>query len=123
MSLKDLFIKGYNTQIFPSWFMAISHRLPNLTTIALTGLPKCSNLPPLGQLRHLESLYLDSLSSLTEIYRGICGSKGAFPRLAKLELHGMEGLEEWNTTYTGEDGTMEELMFPMLDELRVYHSS
>jgi hypothetical protein len=68
-------------------------------------------------------MYLDSLPSLTEINRGICGGKGAFPRLAKLELHGMEGLEEWNTTYTGEDGTVEELMFPMLDELRVYHSS
>jgi hypothetical protein len=68
-------------------------------------------------------MYLDSLPSLTEINRGISGGKGAFPRLAKLELHGMEGLEEWNTTYTGEDGTVEELMFPMLDELRVYHSS
>jgi hypothetical protein len=33
----------------------------------------------------------------------------------------MHGLEEWNTTYTGEDGTVEEFMFPMLDELRVYH--
>jgi hypothetical protein len=29
----------------------------------------------------------------------------------------MQGLEEWNTTYTGEDGTVEEFMFPMLDTL------
>jgi Leucine-rich repeat (LRR) protein len=121
MSLKNLFIEGYSTQIFPSWFMAISHHLPNLTTITLNDLPKCSNLPPLGQLRHLESLYLDSLPSLTEINRSICGGKGAFPRLAKLGLYRMQGLEEWNTTYTGEDGSVAEFMFPMLDELDLLH--
>jgi hypothetical protein len=32
----------------------------------------------------------------------------------------MKGLEEWNTTYTGEDGTVE-FMFPILDELNVDH--
>jgi hypothetical protein len=119
MSLKDLFLQGYSSQIFPSWFMTISHHLPNLTSITLKDLPKCNNLPPLGQLRHLESLYLDSLPSLTEINRSICGGKGVFPRLATLTLHDMQGLEEWNTTYTGEDGTVEEFMFPMLDELGV----
>jgi Leucine-rich repeat (LRR) protein len=120
MSLKDLFLQGYSSQIFPSWFMAISHHLPNLTSITLEDLPECSNLPPLGQLRHLESLRLWSLAMLTEINRGICGGKGAFPRLATLSLRDMQGLEEWNTTYTGEDGTVEEFMFPMLEELEVF---
>jgi hypothetical protein len=32
----------------------------------------------------------------------------------------MQGLEEWNTTYTGEDGTVEEFMSPMLDRLLVF---
>jgi len=118
MSLKDFSLKYYSSPSFPSWLMDISHHLPNLTSIALCNLPACSNLPPLGQLPLLESLRLQDLPKVAKIDRSICGGKGAFPRLAKFTLGIMEGLEEWNTTFPGEDG-VEEFMFPMLDELYV----
>ena len=119
MSLKDFSLNDYSSPSFPSWLMDISHHLPNLTSIDMSYLPACSNLPPLGQLPCLESLCLWYLSKVAKIDMSICGGKGAFPRLAKFKLDCMNGLEEWNTTYPGEDG-VEEFMFPMLDELRVY---
>ncbi|XP_039823595.1 disease resistance protein RGA2-like [Panicum virgatum] len=119
MSLKDFSLEYYSSPSFPSWLMDISHHLPNLTSIALCNLPACSNLPPLGQLPLLESLRLWYLSKVAKIDMSICGGKGAFPRLAKFDLGCMYGLEEWTTTYPGEDG-VEEFMFPMLDELHVY---
>jgi len=120
MSLKDFSLEYYSSPSFPSWLMDISHHLPNLTSIDMFHLPACSNLPPLGQLPCLESLCLSHLSKVAKIDRSICGGKGAFLRLAKFELRSMEGLEEWTTTYPGEDG-VEEFMFPMLDELYVYY--
>ncbi|XP_034568628.1 uncharacterized protein [Setaria viridis] len=119
MRLKDLSLEGYSSPRFPSWLMAISHHLPNLTCIELKNLPTCSNLPPLGQLPYLESLRLCDIPNVIKIERGICGGKGAFPRLAKFTVAHMDGLEEWNTTCPGEDG-VEEFMFPMLDALKVY---
>ncbi|CAN6214195.1 unnamed protein product [Urochloa humidicola] len=118
MGLKEFTLRGYNSPCFPSWVMAMSNHLPNLTCICLSHLPTCSILPPFGQLPYLESLDLWSLPSVIKIDGGICGGKGAFPRLAKFTVGFMKGLEEWNTTYPGEDG-VEEFMFPMLDVLIV----
>ncbi|CAN6197930.1 unnamed protein product [Urochloa humidicola] len=118
MGLKEFTLRGYNSPCFPSWVMAMSNHLPNLTYICLSHLPTCSILPPFGQLPYLESLDLWSLPSVIKIDGGICGGKGAFPRLAKFTVGFMKGLEEWNTTYPGEDG-VEEFMFPMLDVLIV----
>ncbi|RCV39620.1 hypothetical protein SETIT_8G238600v2 [Setaria italica] len=120
MSLKNLWLEGYGSRSFPGWLMAISHHLPNLTCIELKDLSACSNLPPFGQLRSLDSLYLRKLPNVTKIERGVCGGKGAFPRLAKFIVAHMDGLEEWNTTCSGEDG-VEEFMFPILDVLDVSH--
>ncbi|CAL4990931.1 unnamed protein product [Urochloa decumbens] len=119
MSLKSIFLKGYSSPRFPSWLMDISHHLPNLTSITLNNLLECSNLPPFGQLSYLQTLCLWNLPRVTKIDRGICGGKGAFPRLAYIKVALMEGLDEWNTTYSGEDG-VEDFMFPVLDVLDVY---
>ncbi|CAL5046357.1 unnamed protein product [Urochloa decumbens] len=118
MNLKELFLEGYSSLNFPSWLMDLSHHLPNLTSIDLTDLPKCSNLPPLGQLPYLERMCLSTLPNITKIDKGICGGNGAFPLLTNFYLGTMERLEEWNTTYPGEDG-VEEFMFPVLDVLEV----
>jgi hypothetical protein len=75
----------------------------------------CTNLPPFGQLPNLESLSLSKLSSIDKIDREFCGGKGAFDRLTYFFIDDMKGLEEWNTTYSIENG-VEEFMFPMLDE-------
>ncbi|CAO2145154.1 unnamed protein product [Urochloa humidicola] len=120
LSLQDLSIRGYSSPSIPSWFMAISDHLPNLTNIEIVDLPTCAKIPPLGQLPYLEKLYLSRLHSITKIDRGICGGKGAFPRLAEFKVASMEGLEEWYTTYPGKDG-VEEFMFPMLDKLYIYY--
>jgi len=118
MSLKYFILEYYSSPSFPSWLMDISHHLPNLTSITLYNLPARSNLPPLGQLPCLERLRLWFLPKVAKIDRGFFGGKGAFPRLARFALDCMHGLEEWNTTFPGEDG-VEEFMFPMLDELYV----
>ncbi|CAL4990932.1 unnamed protein product [Urochloa decumbens] len=119
MSLKDLSLKGYSSMSFPSWLMDISHHLRNLTSIELNDLLECSNLPPFGRLPYLQTLRLWDLPRVTKLDRGICGGKGAFPRLANFKVGCMEGLKEWNTTYSDEDG-VEDFMFPMLDILYVY---
>ncbi|KAF8665845.1 hypothetical protein HU200_053924 [Digitaria exilis] len=117
LGLEDLYLDGYSSPSFPSWLMAISHHLPNLICIDLRNLPECRNLPPLGQLPYLESLSLRDLPGITKIDWGICGGR-VFPRLSTFTLSSMEGLEEWNTTYPGEDA-VESFMFPMLDKLNV----
>ena len=118
MSLKSFRLEGYSSPSFPSWLMVISHHLSSLTQITLDGLPKCSNLPPLGQLLCLESLFLSCAPGITKIDSGFCGGAGAFPRLKRVDVSDMDGLEEWNTTYIGEAG-VEEFMFPVLERLEV----
>ncbi|TVU40231.1 hypothetical protein EJB05_13684, partial [Eragrostis curvula] len=117
--LKHLILQCYNSPSVPSWLMGISDHLPNLVGIELKGLTTCSNLPPLGQLPNLERLFLDECPSITKIDKSFCGGKGAFRRLTRFRMCKMEGLEEWRTTYSVEDGEVEEFMFPVLDELDI----
>ncbi|TVU13176.1 hypothetical protein EJB05_40708, partial [Eragrostis curvula] len=117
--LKQLFLQGYNSPSVPSWLMGISDHLPNLVYILLKGLTTCSNLPPLGQLPNLERLFLNGCPSVTKIDKSFCGGKGAFRRLTDFSIRNMKGLEEWRTTYSVEDGEVEEFMFPVLDELYI----
>jgi Leucine-rich repeat (LRR) protein len=118
ITLKGMTLEGYSNPRFPCWIMAISHHLPDLTSITLHNLPACSNLPPLGQLPYLKKLHLTELPNVRKIDCGVCGGKGAFPRLAEFLVGRMDGLEEWNTTCSGEDG-VEEFMFPMLHILAI----
>ncbi|TVU13177.1 hypothetical protein EJB05_40709, partial [Eragrostis curvula] len=117
--LKHLILQRYNNPSVPSWLMGISDHLPNLVYIRLEGLTTCSNLPPLGQLPNLERLFLDGCPSVTKIDKSFCCGKGAFRRLTYFKISNMKGLEEWRTTYSVEDGEVEEFMFPVLDELDI----
>uniref|UniRef100_A0A453HKW9 Disease resistance protein RGA3 n=1 Tax=Aegilops tauschii subsp. strangulata TaxID=200361 RepID=A0A453HKW9_AEGTS len=118
-TLKKFEIQGYNCVDFPAWVLDISHYLPNLVSIMMVHLPKCNNLPPLGQLPNLQSLVLERMHNIMKIDEGFTGGARAFLRLERLELTGMEGLEEWTTIYSsGEDGT-NKLMFPNLEILRI----
>jgi Leucine-rich repeat (LRR) protein len=117
--LKCLNLKGYSSPSFPSWIMYISYLRPNIVRITLDGLVTCSDLPPLGQLRNLEELHMANCPRVKKIDKDFCGGKGAFPRLSEFILVSMEGLEEWSTTYSVEDGYAEEFMFPMLHILIV----
>jgi hypothetical protein len=117
--LKQMCLDGYSSAGFPGWLMGTSHHLPNLVSIKLWDLSTCSNLPPLGQLPHLERLDLWRLPSIKKINKEFCGGKGAFRRLSSFSLRRMEGLEEWNTTYSVELDGVEEFMFPVLDRLQI----
>uniref|UniRef100_A0ACD5XCZ9 Uncharacterized protein n=1 Tax=Avena sativa TaxID=4498 RepID=A0ACD5XCZ9_AVESA len=77
-SLNEFMIEGYSSVAFPDWLMNISNYLPNLGSIVMWDLPRCSRLPPLAQL----------------------------PNLRVLTLKGMESLEEWNTTDSSLSGPM-----------------
>jgi hypothetical protein len=77
-SLTKFMIEGYSSVSFPDWLMNISSYLPNLGSIVMWDLPKCSHLPPLAQL----------------------------PNLRVLTLKGMESLEEWNTADSSLSGPM-----------------
>ncbi|WVZ50148.1 hypothetical protein U9M48_001434 [Paspalum notatum var. saurae] len=116
--LEHLFLEGYGCTRFPGWVMDISGHLTNLISIVLRNLPNCSNLPPLGQLPCLEKLSLSHLPNIKKIGWEFCGGKGTFRRLSSFEITVMEGLEEWNTTDSAEDG-VEDVMFPVLDSLTI----
>ncbi|WVZ50136.1 hypothetical protein U9M48_001422 [Paspalum notatum var. saurae] len=116
--LKDLYLNGYSCIGFPGWVMDVSRHFTNLISVMLRNLPNCSNLPALGQLPHLEKLFLGNLPSIKKIGWEFCGGKGAFRRLSSFNITCMVGLEEWNTTYSVEDG-VEEFMFPVLDSLTI----
>lgn len=118
--LTNMTLKYYKSESFPGWLLGISHHLPNLVSIALVKLPTCTELPPLGQLPHLEILELRKLDRVKRIGWEFCGGsgRGAFRRLSSFRMLHMLSLEEWNTTYSVEDG-MEEYMFPILNHLRI----
>lgn len=120
--LTNMTLKYYKSESFPGWLLGISHHLPNLVSIALVKLPTCTELPPLGQLPHLENLELCKLDRVKRIGWEFCGGsgRGAFRRLSSFCMVHMLGLEEWNTTYSVEDG-MEEYMFPILNHLRIMY--
>ncbi|XP_044949619.1 putative disease resistance protein RGA3 [Hordeum vulgare subsp. vulgare] len=90
-SVQILSIKGYMNVSIPFWVTCITQYLPNLTKLDLCDFPNCNTLPPLGQL----------------------------PNLQNLNLYRMEGLEEWTTTHNSAKGGSNELMFPMLQRLRI----
>ncbi|WVZ50170.1 hypothetical protein U9M48_001451 [Paspalum notatum var. saurae] len=119
--LEHLCLDGYSCAGFPGWVMDISRHLTNLISVELRNLPNCRNLPPLGQLPHLEKLTLARLPSVQMIGRDFCGGKGAFRGMVSLCIEDMQGLEEWITTYSAddEDGVEEEFMFPVLDSLTI----
>jgi Leucine-rich repeat (LRR) protein len=117
--LEHLKIEGYRSRSFPKWIMSISDYLPNITSVVLQDLPACSILPPLGQLPKLKELNLARLNSIRKITGDLCGGQRAFLQLSRFILEDMKDLEEWNTTYFGEDGT-EEFMFPVLHKLVIY---
>ncbi|KAJ1275491.1 hypothetical protein BS78_05G139700 [Paspalum vaginatum] len=105
ITLRYLELEGYNSVSFPAWIMSISQYLPNLVEIRMWGIPKCNSLPPMGQLPNLKELHIGRMESITKIEEGFYGGAGAFPQLWEFELRCMDGLEEWNTTYSdGEHG-------------------
>ncbi|OAY76183.1 putative disease resistance protein RGA1 [Ananas comosus] len=128
--LENLVIEGYGGGKFPSWMMnRIGSCLPNLVQIQLVNMPRCSSLPPLGQLPFLEDLIIKNMPAVpnfgVEFYGDshITASANKFPALTGLHLISMPMLREWVTVLTVDDkeGRPEGVpMFPRLTELSLY---
>ncbi|CAL5067350.1 unnamed protein product [Urochloa decumbens] len=119
-SISEFHLEGYNGASFPPWVMSIGASLPGLTSIEMSDLPSCNNLPPLGQLPNLEWLSIRRMDSIKKIDADLYGGAKAFPRLEYFCIHDMICLEEWNTAYSSdEDGC--ESVFPCLRSVEIRH--
>ncbi|CAM0958587.1 unnamed protein product [Alopecurus aequalis] len=84
-TINTLHVIGYRSTSFPTnWLMGIE--LPNIGRITLENLPKCNNLPPLGQLPRLLILSLRHLDSLEEFNTAYSSGEVMFPRLDTLHI-------------------------------------
>ena len=107
-------LEGYNSTSFPSWVMDIDAYLPGLTSIEMSDLTSCNNLPPLGQLPNLKRLEIRQMNGIKKIDTDLYGGSRAFPRLEQILIDGMECLEEWNTASSSDDDGSSEAVFPRL---------
>ncbi|XP_071907084.1 putative disease resistance protein RGA4 [Coffea arabica] len=141
--LKSLAINGFEGSRYPSWMVAKDHLmvlLRNLVHIELSGLGKCEQVPPLGDLPCLESLVMESLHNVKRIgaeFYGLedintrssaCSSSSSsreakpitlFPKLSRFVLEDMGSLEEWSDAMVPSDSSSSIKVFPSLRELRI----
>jgi len=120
-SVSGLRLEGYNSVSFPSWVMRIGACLPDVTSIELSNLPSCKNLPPLGQLPNLEWLMIRQMDNIKKIDADLYGGTRAFPRLEWFLIDGMKCLEEWNTAYSSDEDSLNEPVFPRLRHVEISH--
>ncbi|XP_027084519.2 putative disease resistance protein RGA3 [Coffea arabica] len=141
-NLKSLGICGFKGSRFPSWMVAKDHfmvLLRNLIEIKLTGLGKCEQVPPLGDLPCLESLEMESLHNVkcigAEFYgldinarsSASCSSSSSreakpislFPKLSRFVLEKMGSLEEWSDAMVPSDSSSSIKVFPNLRNLTI----
>nr|XP_027062077.1 putative disease resistance protein RGA3 [Coffea arabica]XP_027062078.1 putative disease resistance protein RGA3 [Coffea arabica]XP_027062079.1 putative disease resistance protein RGA3 [Coffea arabica]XP_027062080.1 putative disease resistance protein RGA3 [Coffea arabica] len=139
--LKSLAINGFKGSRFPSWMVAKDHLmvlLRNLVYIELRGLGKYEQVPPLGDLPCLESLWMESLHNVKRIgaeFYGLdinarssasCSSSSKeakpitlFPKLSRFVLENMGSLEEWSDAMVPSDSSSSIKVFPNLRYLRI----
>ncbi|XP_042474792.1 putative disease resistance protein RGA3 [Zingiber officinale] len=92
--LKEIGVVGYGGTLLPTWMGDSS--LENLETVWISKTYSCQNLPPLGQLPKLKYLFLEEMHGLKHIDCSFCGrNEIRFPKLEKLHLENMSGLQEW----------------------------
>ncbi|KAI3470243.1 hypothetical protein Pfo_026906 [Paulownia fortunei] len=147
-NLKSLEIDGFKGRSFPSWTLKmvvpddVEGRwvgFNNLMEIRLTNCKECEEIPMLGHLQHLKSLYLCGLTNLRSIGYSFYGfdncSKSSssnngvcketiivFRVLERLVLLDMSNLTEWvevELPSEGETQLREVVVFPCLEYLRV----
>ncbi|KAJ8623930.1 hypothetical protein MRB53_032460 [Persea americana] len=101
--LKELSVENYTGLKFPSWIMK---KLTNLKRISLLSCKRCERLPPLGQLRFLESLEIYRMNAVKYIvdFDGSQNYKDLFPSLKDLHLRNMPNLEGWSSPQEDGDG-------------------
>ena len=112
-NLKKLRIQQYGGSKFPTWMEDLL--LQNLVEISLLFCERCEHLPPLGKLSFLKDLFIGGMAAVKYLgneFYGDCVI--SFPSLERLELWGMDNLEEWRTVHGRE-------IFPRLSTLDIYY--
>ncbi|KAL3615241.1 hypothetical protein CASFOL_040902 [Castilleja foliolosa] len=110
-NLKRLEICGFKGKSLSLW-----EGLNNLLEIKLKDCRECEELPMLGHLPHLKSLYLRGLTNVKSIRCSFFGNIDTivvvFPMLERLELCDMPNLKEWECD--------DVVVFPRLKYLKIY---
>ncbi|XP_047939852.1 putative disease resistance protein RGA3 [Salvia hispanica] len=130
-NLKKLDIEGFKGKRFPSWTqnMVIENvcqgcwvPLNKLIEIKLSDCSACEEIPMVGQLPNLKSLYLRGLTNLKSINSSFYGLVNeethiVFLALERLVLHYMPQLTEWaEVEYAGASDVK---VFPNLQHLEI----
>ncbi|XP_073102600.1 putative disease resistance protein RGA4 isoform X2 [Elaeis guineensis] len=115
---------------FPSWMMSTSLHVsfPNLTEITLSVCKSCLQLPPLGLLPHLKSLYIYEAEAIKTIGPEFLGPRASsaatsFPKLEVLWFWWMSNWEEWSfgmVEGVGEERRRAPKLLPRLMRLTLY---
>ncbi|GKV28596.1 hypothetical protein SLEP1_g37619 [Rubroshorea leprosula] len=130
LGLERLLICGYNCPtpslgVWPSWIVSLT----NLKFFRLYNCVNVEQLPPLGKLPSLESLYLEGIEGVRKVgveFLGIetsslspsssSSSVVAFPNLKSLEFRRMGEWEEWDYGSRGEEDIK---IMPRLSSLEI----
>ncbi|CAN6304428.1 unnamed protein product [Urochloa humidicola] len=119
-TLEQFILQGYMGIRFPSWIVSATY-LANLSRIELLNMPRCTQLPSLGQLPNLQELCLRALPNIKKLDEDFCGGSPAFVKLTTFILQDMNNLEVWNTTVTiSYEDTRKNFMFPNLHKLLIH---
>ncbi|XP_057781451.1 putative disease resistance protein RGA3 [Salvia miltiorrhiza] len=130
--LRELEIYNYKGKRFPLWTEKMSVRdapqgswvlLNKLMSLTLSNCDKCEEIPMLGHLPNLKSLWLWGLRNLKCINSSFYGmvnkdTRIVFPALEKFTLEHMPKLAEWAEIEIS-DGS-EVKLFPRLQHLEIY---
>jgi Leucine-rich repeat (LRR) protein len=116
-NLKRLTIKGYNAESLPDWVG--HHSFSNIVSLRLENCKHCHNLPPLGQLRSLQELFVVGFEGVVKVDSEFYGSDSSsvkpFGALKILRLEQMLKLKEWSSS-----GAEKEVRaFSQLEELYI----
>ncbi|KAI0503691.1 hypothetical protein KFK09_014628 [Dendrobium nobile] len=94
--LRKLSIERYMGARSPIWMNNVNW-IFNLEKIELSDCSEWETLPPFGQLPYLKSLTLESMPKVKWLESKFNGNDKyrAFPLLEKLDIRGLEALEDW----------------------------
>lgn len=91
--LKELVLRNYRCQQFPTWLSSSSQKL---ASVYLQNCQDCEVLPSLGQLPLLKTLVLHSIDNVEKVDGHFCGlGEEGFLHLESLEFREMRGLVRW----------------------------
>ncbi|KAL8479628.1 hypothetical protein ACS0TY_026504 [Phlomoides rotata] len=135
MHLRYLDISETSTR-FPSWALKMAvqdedhwKRLNNLMEITLASCSECEEIPMMGHLPCLKSLFLSGLTNVKSISSAFYGIDHCnavckdtiiiFPALEVLVLHSMPNMTEWVEVEVAETQSRQVKVFPYLEVLEI----